>query len=464
MRLRLAPKIVCIFLIAEAMSLLTLSFVFIHYGQNLITSEIEERGDAVAHFLAQLSTYPVLAWNPDLIMDSAKVVMLQKDVVGLEILGNKGQPLVELGKRESPHGVMVFSADILGESQKFTDEEAVIGNLSQVTEKLGVVRIYMGLEDLKKDIRSLKLTVFSIAALTFLITVLIGAYSVHYFVARPLRKLMEGVKRVSSGDLDTITEINTADELEKLSEAFNKMLVALKANLKKRIEETEYEAMEQNLVILGELSSMLIHEVGNMLNRFSVIEYQLSEEKLSKRGRELIDNFRKELKSLQKFTENVRLFSKRPELELKAIDLVNFLKVIVASFKFMNPKGLKFVFETGVKECLAYVDEDALRQVMVNLITNASDVSDEGSEVRVALGVHGERVRIEVRDNGPGISEEDREKVFTPFFTTKGPLGTGLGLAIVRSLIEAHGGRVWFESHPGNGTTFFVELPVLKAS
>jgi len=464
MRFRLAAKIVILFIFAEALSLLVLSYVFIQYGRILIEDEIRERGEAVSSFLARASAYPVLAWNADLVFDSAKVVMLQKDIVGLEITDVHGKVLLALGDQGDSNDIMQFNADIYGESQKFVDEEAVIGNLENASQRLGKVKVFMTRHGIQRDIRRLKLTVFTIASLTFFITAVIGIYSVHYFVGRPLGRLMQGVERVSRGDLDTTIEINTSDELERLSHALNKMVVALKANFRRRIEETEKQALERNLMIMGELASMLIHEVGNMLNRFSVIEYQLAEENLSDRGRELIENFQKELKSLQKFTENVRLFSKKPELHLKSIDIVNFLKVIVASFKFMNPKGLIYSFDSDVEKCQIYGDEDALRQVIVNLITNAADVSNEGSRVNIRLRKLDEHVRIEVEDHGPGIAEEDSDKVFRPFFTTKGPLGTGLGLAIVRSMVEAHDGRIYFRSQPGKGTTFFVELPLLRTS
>ena len=275
---------------------------------------------------------------------------------------------------------------------------------------------------------------------------------------------MQGVECVSYGDLDAAIEVHTGDELERLSHALNRMVLALRANFRKRVEEAERRAQERNLMIMGELSSMLIHEVGNMLNRFAVFEYQLAEEKLSEKGKKLIENFQKELKSLQRFTENVRLFSKKPELQLKSIDVVNFLKAIVASFTFMNTKGIIYSFRSEVEKCHVYVDEDALRQVVVNLITNAVDASQKGSRIDIRLIKLNDHVRIEVEDQGSGISEEYSEKIFHPFFTIKGPLGTGLGLAIVRSLVEAHDGRIYFRSQSGKGTIFWVELPFLTTS
>ena len=107
------------------------------------------------------------------------------------------------------------------------------------------------------------------------------------------------------------------------------------------------------------------------------------------------------------------------------------------------------------------LDKDQFRQVFVNLVQNAIEAvpADRPGRVRVsATGGHGAPWRICVADNGMGISADDCRNVFQPLFTTK-TKGTGLGLAVVAGMVQRHGGRIWVESKPGEGTEFFIELP-----
>ena len=110
-------------------------------------------------------------------------------------------------------------------------------------------------------------------------------------------------------------------------------------------------------------------------------------------------------------------------------------------------------------------DRQRLRQIVVNLISNACKYTPVGGNVDVVTHVDGDDLRVDVRDTGVGIASEAQPHIFTPFFRADNPLrdaagGTGLGLSITKTLIELHGGQVWFESVEGKGTTFSVTLPL----
>jgi signal transduction histidine kinase len=101
--------------------------------------------------------------------------------------------------------------------------------------------------------------------------------------------------------------------------------------------------------------------------------------------------------------------------------------------------------------------------VCLNLLLNAADATPPGGTVvlETRTAAEGTRVEFEVRDTGPGVPPDLRERIFEPFFTTKGPRGgTGLGLAVCRSVVERHGGRIWLEGDEGEGSRFVVTLPV----
>jgi signal transduction histidine kinase len=110
----------------------------------------------------------------------------------------------------------------------------------------------------------------------------------------------------------------------------------------------------------------------------------------------------------------------------------------------------------------AFFDEAQLRQALLNLFRNAREAMPSGGPIEVGVAAEGMSVIVNVDDQGVGVPEEIRARVFDPFFSTKGE-GTGLGLAITRHIVEAHGGSVTCESRAGGGTRFRIALPIAPA-
>jgi PAS domain S-box-containing protein len=142
---------------------------------------------------------------------------------------------------------------------------------------------------------------------------------------------------------------------------------------------------------------------------------------------------------------------------------------VAAMDSFASQAGVRLSFEAGEGAGLlrAEVDRDRLTQVLTNLLSNAIKFSESGAEVLTRLEAQGSRLRIAVIDHGAGIPEAFRERVFQRFAQADGADsrrngGTGLGLSICRTIVEEHGGRIWFDSVEGEGTSFFVELPLAQ--
>lgn len=149
-------------------------------------------------------------------------------------------------------------------------------------------------------------------------------------------------------------------------------------------------------------------------------------------------------------------------------DLVH--RIVRENTTYADSKNIRLTYlETFAAECWGMVDQLRISQAMDNLVNNAIKYSPFGTDVRVELGlriVEGEdRVRIEVRDEGPGLTEDDMAQAFGPFQRlsaqpTGGEYSTGLGLSIVKQMVELHGGWIWVESTAGQGAAFIVELPL----
>jgi signal transduction histidine kinase len=148
--------------------------------------------------------------------------------------------------------------------------------------------------------------------------------------------------------------------------------------------------------------------------------------------------------------------------------------------KQLHDKGQEVVLNIPAMLPRIMVDQNRIIQVMTNLVSNAHKYSPEGSDIVLSAEVRqrnldskgrnqGPALHVSVKDNGIGMSEEDVNKLFTPYFRSDNPLarqqpGTGLGLTIVRGIVERHGGQIWVESQLGSGTAFHFTLPIVVES
>jgi PAS domain S-box-containing protein len=164
-----------------------------------------------------------------------------------------------------------------------------------------------------------------------------------------------------------------------------------------------------------------------------------------------------------------RMESGRMTLSLGAVRLDGLIhQVVVAMEARTREKGLTLRSEVPRDLPVVSADSDRVIQILTNLVANACQYTPTGGEIVVSAGVHGDEMRVSVRDTGIGIAPEDQEKIFVRFFRVDDPLvhetiGTGLGLSIVKSLVEMHGGRIEVESEVGEGSTFTFTLPLQKA-
>ena len=146
------------------------------------------------------------------------------------------------------------------------------------------------------------------------------------------------------------------------------------------------------------------------------------------------------------------------------INLRDELRPIIATAQtLLKDKSVQFIEDIDSDLPILVGDRRRLRQILLNLVSNAAKFTDEGS-VTLSVKIRREDVLFAVIDTGPGIAAEDQTLIFEPFKQTEHGLqhagGTGLGLPISKRLAEAHGGRLWVESEPGEGAAFFVSLPI----
>jgi signal transduction histidine kinase len=165
-----------------------------------------------------------------------------------------------------------------------------------------------------------------------------------------------------------------------------------------------------------------------------------------------------QIDALTKIANEFSTFAKMPRPNETRFDLKPLIENVIEVF---NEEGkVEISFTSAVHTCDVLADKDLMLRVFNNLIKNAiqSIPSDRTGLIDVSLKLQESTYLITIADNGKGIDKETQDKIFVPYFTTKGT-GTGLGLAMVKQIVENHRGSIWFESTEDEGTTFFVEIP-----
>lgn len=223
-------------------------------------------------------------------------------------------------------------------------------------------------------------------------------------------------------------------------------------------------AHHQRLETIGTMTSSIAHEFNNLLT--PIMGYSLMTlEKLPQDDDQIYDDvleiYNASVKAKDIIARLSELSRKNTESVFKRIvpdDLVNKVLHVTAP---ALPKNVDIFRDLHCDGRSIEGNETQLSQLLLNLVMNAFQaMGEEGGEITVSTAVEGEDVVFTVRDNGPGISEEIRDKIFDPFFTTKeSGAGTGLGLAIARQAVEDHKGRIDVDSTPGEGTEFRVYIP-----
>ncbi|MBZ4681939.1 MAG: two-component system, NtrC family, sensor kinase [Thermodesulfobacterium sp.] len=231
---------------------------------------------------------------------------------------------------------------------------------------------------------------------------------------------------------------------------------------KKKIE--EQMAITEKLAAIGQLAAGIAHEINNPLGGIilclnNVIRSSMDE----KTKNQHIKLINQGLSRIQNIIKVLLDFSRTTELNLRVCEIKDLIENVLKLINYyLKEKNIKLKIELEQKLSPVYLDSNKIEQVLLNLILNAVDAMENSEEKVLTIKVYHKdgKMFIEVSDTGSGIPPHVAEKVFDPFFTTK-PLGkgTGLGLFISKSIVEQHGGKIWFTTSE-KGTTFVVEIPL----
>ncbi|MGD0860308.1 MAG: ATP-binding protein [Terracidiphilus sp.] len=282
-------------------------------------------------------------------------------------------------------------------------------------------------------------------------------------VSRPIERLAAAAEEVAGGNWETRVPEGGRDEVGVLARSFNHMTAQL-ASQRERLVQTERVAAWR------ELARRLAHELKNPLFPLQLTvenlarARQLPEAEFDEVFRESTATLGMEIANLKTIIGRFSDFSKMPKPELERIDARDAIERVRSLYEAAGDQDaakIRFEVQLSAQSMPLDADPELLHRAMSNLVLNAMDAMPEGGTLTLSAQPKGETVELRVADTGQGMTPEECERLFTPYYTTK-EHGTGLGLAIVQSVVADHGGAIAVESRMGGGTAFVITLP--KAS
>lgn len=304
-----------------------------------------------------------------------------------------------------------------------------------------------------------------VAVINFTLLLIVIATSLAVFISSrltsPLAVLSSRLGSVELGKKSEHLSYSGNDEVGDLVKQYNRMVDELDESARKL-------ASSEREYAWREMAKQIAHEIKNPLTPM-----KLNVQQLYKSWKDGVPGFEKKI---EKFTRNqieyidnlssiaseFSSFAKIPEARPVYVDLLEQVKTTFELFR--NTGNVSFRINAPSDEKIyIYADKEHLNSILSNLIKNGIQSILPGEEgiIKVTIKNAGDKIIVSVSDNGSGIPESFRDKMFTPNFTTKSS-GTGLGLSIVRRYVETAGGRIWFESETGRGSTFHMEFPAVN--
>jgi signal transduction histidine kinase len=336
-------------------------------------------------------------------------------------------------------------------------ERQIASQASELSRQLeGQVEGYLKkLQDLEKQSRGITILLGSLAVVAGL---MITTWVV--ITLRPLRRLRDAARRVAAGEYGHRIEETGPAEVVELAREFNSMGRA--------VEERERELVRsERLAAIGKMAAMITHEVRNPLSSIG-LNTELLQDELdgsSEEAKKLLRAIQREVDRLTAITEEYLAFARLPKPKLQP-EAINPMVGALASFvrEDLAAKQVELVVELGDSDPIALVDAAQIRQCLINLVRNATEAlaGKAGGTVILRTRRVGDRVLIDVEDNGAGIPADVLPRVFDPFFSTKEG-GSGLGLALTQQIVKDHGGDLAVHSTVGRGTTFTLGVPAKPA-
>ncbi len=326
---------------------------------------------------------------------------------------------------------------------------------------LGIVGIPFFQAQYKRDVQIIAVitSIMKVFSLVFVMLLTI-AYFTSRSLVKPLKLVTQKLKKTTFLSRNEPLDYQSEDELGLLVGEYNRMISKLDESMA-ALARTEKETAWR------EMAKQVAHEIKNPLTPMKLTIQQLQRVMLhaDTNAQKAFEVLLTQIETLSDIATSFSAFAKMPNPKEERFEIGSVIRKTLELY--VNDQNLKLFIDLPDEEFFVIGDERLMSRILTNLILNGiqSVSKEQMAEITVTLSslLPNEKVLIEVKDNGQGIAEYIRNKVFIPNFSTKSH-GSGIGLAIAKRGIEHSGGNIWFETELGKGTSFFIELPLFETT
>jgi signal transduction histidine kinase len=457
------------------LSVSSLSFLHL-YSERRLLSQLTEYTEDLSTAIEVFQEQPQAEGDPQVILKAYAEKLRQLGVKDVSIAdasdevqastnpSHVGKRLVRT-KRKGPKEYVIRG--VLGDENPATGQKTSTLTIPIVSgdRRIGYLLITRILDDFSALSREAFISRLMATLGVFAIGILLSLF-LSWSLARPLGRLNEAAQQVAAGDLSVNVPPAGGREVSGLSRSFNEMVERLR----------EHRALEERLhfaertTALGRLASAVAHEIRNPLNFINLsidhVRERLAPEEARRREdfERILLNMKAEISRLNRLVVDFLSFGRPMRLHPRLVSLEEVLRDVAALVDHKaKDQGIALAVETEQALPRIVADPELLKTCFLNLMINAADAMPEGGVLTIGLrhehGAGQDALVATVTDTGHGMSPEDIQSAFEPYFSTK-DTGFGIGLALTKKIVADHGGTIQLESRPGQGTTVRITLPL----
>ena len=443
---------------------------FSFQSKTALMDEFITRGNALIKNLALNAELEILIENREGLKMLAENLLQERDVQTVTIMNDSKQVLVDVTKPDQLNKeykeimsryVTRTREEIISDDFAFSLQSDVQGQPEEEAEQvIGYIEVVFSKKGIIDTINSMRENML----LSAIGATLIGCIVALYFsrsIVKPIRRLASATTRIARGDWETKLPIDSWDEVGRLTDSFNQMSASL-IEKRRELEETYTElSKKERMAEIGNFSMMIAHELKNPLGIIKgSVDIIAKEGVKAQVSRTMMEYIQDEVKRLNRLVEDFLSFARPNPAHKSFVDINQLIHKIVNLIPLpeFKEKDITLTVKLAQEMPEINVDEHQVYQTLVNIFNNAIQAISQKGEITIKTKHEQDGITITFMDTGVGISDEEKGKVFEPFFTKK-QSGTGLGLAVVKKIIDNHKGTITITDREGGGTVFSLWLP-----
>ncbi len=433
-----------------------LAMVGIHFGSEFLRIRFKNRMEFLAQYLALNSELGILLGDKTMLENLSHNLLSANDVAMVLIKDSRGNTLIKAGR-----DLHEFRGEVTAPVWLSEEKDGLsLGRRKTAKQRLGTVHVIYSTTGIQALLHKLR-NIYLVAGTAIGLAGLFAFYLFSRSLLAPLKELVKAAAKVATGDLSVRVSGGSIPEIRQLATSFNNMLISLLES-RKKLEDTYRQITQQKaLAEVGRFALTVAHQIKNPLSIIrGALELLKKNEVDQDTKSTMVAYIEDEIIRLDRLIQDFLKFSRPQKPNFQDTDLNDLTRSLLERSRIeWQERDLTILDNISDRPYKFKADAELLSQAIQNILKNACEAChNSGSEVIVNTRSTEKKWILEIIDTGPGIPADIKEKIFTPFFTTKSQ-GTGLGLAFVEQAVKVHGGKIWItDGGKGFGTKVVVEL------